>query len=769
MDMDWDTTQWSLREIEAACSALVQEIKDCPLDGPGQKRRDYSQQMLLRLCNRHVEALYYFERVLESMVNHSLPGLSYGLDQHALNLAPLLAAMAPIHDCAQRLLDIKTIRRVIDILLVEPNLAANIIQCAVHMRFFCDPNHRHYALPDDAPEAEVLLHEKENRERCRRKYFAKCMEHEALVNKWKRAKAERLADLDGWRRASIARMDKEPGGLKRKKKSALKGGMDYHHVTKTALVDRAVRSKLVGVAERTRHEVCGKKGEGITGLVCIARLHGDDEKRCKALRILLLVASVPLLARCVLHGNATGLCVSLLNVREPLKVRRLALDVLQAASLSVLTCCRQPATAPASPALEKPAPRRRVRDAAAAGHGRVRRVGPRAVDARRVRGRPAAVDGGLRRPAQGPGDRGDEAFHEPCGEVDAVRELARPGWLAVVLELLNGRDEALFLGAVRFCQRCAASCEGAMRHVLKEVLAFGGRPLERAIVGGLASGPNRGGRGALAGCACLELLAQLRAAQESEIPNFKGSDLGHFPLAQLTTFPPGRMGLVAARVEDMLAPLLASGDPTQPAFLRSLIVLLYASRVGRSPVVLPGALGDECVADQDSRSYRRLQKGRRRDKPSTPADAHKRDAATLTDHCRGAFEALCGASDDDAAASGLALAKLKAAMPIFQFLCQPKKQSFLYELERRARYAHCVAGFNEIEDGDVKHLSASDRRLHYFAVESMLLTLSCAANAKDEGFATAASTLTAEKRRLNALRDDRAGRGCGAAAASRAR
>ena len=102
-----------------------------------------------------------------------------------------------------------------------------------------------------------------------------------------------------------------------------------------------------------------------------------------------------------------------------------------------------------------------------------------------------------------------QAFHEPCGEVDAVRELARPGWLAVVLELLNGRDEALFLGAVRFCQRCAASCEGAMRHVLKEVLAFGGRPLERAIVGGLASGPNRGGRGALAGCACLELLAQL--------------------------------------------------------------------------------------------------------------------------------------------------------------------------------------------------------------------------------------------------------------------
>jgi hypothetical protein len=190
MDMDWDTTQWSLREIEAACSALVQEIKDCPLDGPGQKRRDYSQQMLLRLCNRHVEALYYFERVLESMVNHSLPGLSYGLDQHALNLAPLLAAMAPIHDYAQRLLDIKTIRRVIDILLVEPNLAANIIQCAVHMRFFCDPNHHHYAsrLPDGAPEAEVLLHEKENRERCRRKYFAKCMEHEALVNKWKRAK-----------------------------------------------------------------------------------------------------------------------------------------------------------------------------------------------------------------------------------------------------------------------------------------------------------------------------------------------------------------------------------------------------------------------------------------------------------------------------------------------------------------------------------------------------------------------------------------------------
>ncbi|KAH8066179.1 hypothetical protein JL722_595 [Aureococcus anophagefferens] len=239
------------------------------------------------------------------------------------------------------------------------------------------------------------------------------------------------------------------------KQTNLMMDMDWD-TTQWSLREIEAASKLVGVAERTRHEVCGKKGEGITGLVCIARLHGDDEKRCKALRILLLVASVPLLARCVLHGNATGLCVSLLNVREPLKVRRLALDVLQAASLSVLTCCRQPATAPASPVPEK---------------------------------------------AARPGDRGDEAFHEPCGEVDAVRELARPGWLAVVLELLNGRDEALFLGAVRFCQRCAASCEGAMRHVLKEVLAFGGRPLERAIVGGLASGPNRGGRGALAGCA----------------------------------------------------------------------------------------------------------------------------------------------------------------------------------------------------------------------------------------------------------------------------
>ncbi|KAH8083914.1 metalloendopeptidase [Aureococcus anophagefferens] len=116
-------------------------------------------------------------------------------------------------------------------------------------------------------------------------------------------------------------------------------------------------------------------------------------------------------------------------------------------------------------------------------------------------------------------------------------------------------------------------------------------------------------------------------------------------------------------------------------------------------------------------------------------------------------------------------------MPIFQFLCQPKKQSFLYELERprATRTASCPAplrrraaaarmlfdratllrfcsfavqaGFNEIEDGDVKHLSASDRRLHYFAVESML-TLSCAANVKDEG--RRLRPADREKRRLNA-------------------
>ena len=61
MDVDWDTTGWSLREVESACAALLAEAKNASADPAGQKRRAAAQKMLVRLLKRHREAVGYVE------------------------------------------------------------------------------------------------------------------------------------------------------------------------------------------------------------------------------------------------------------------------------------------------------------------------------------------------------------------------------------------------------------------------------------------------------------------------------------------------------------------------------------------------------------------------------------------------------------------------------------------------------------------------------------------------------------------------------------
>merc|ERR1711903_357411 len=78
------------------------------------------------------------------------------------------------------------------------------------------------------------------------------------------------------------------------------------------------------------------------------------EIQALALRVL-LVAAQPGLARPLLRANVADLCRSLLNVREPVEVRRAALDVLQAGALSCLTCVNLPR--PASRASSRPGTR----------------------------------------------------------------------------------------------------------------------------------------------------------------------------------------------------------------------------------------------------------------------------------------------------------------------------------------------------------------------------------------------------------------------------
>ena len=60
LDNDWDTSEWSLQEIESACMTLLTECEK----NASKKRQSLSIRMLLRLLDRHQEAVAYIEKVL---------------------------------------------------------------------------------------------------------------------------------------------------------------------------------------------------------------------------------------------------------------------------------------------------------------------------------------------------------------------------------------------------------------------------------------------------------------------------------------------------------------------------------------------------------------------------------------------------------------------------------------------------------------------------------------------------------------------------------
>lgn len=60
LDLDWDTSTWSLNEIESACSTLLTECETAA----SAKRRGLSMKMLLRLMDRHKSAVRYVEVAL---------------------------------------------------------------------------------------------------------------------------------------------------------------------------------------------------------------------------------------------------------------------------------------------------------------------------------------------------------------------------------------------------------------------------------------------------------------------------------------------------------------------------------------------------------------------------------------------------------------------------------------------------------------------------------------------------------------------------------
>ena len=207
MDADWNTDGWSAREIESALNALMREVRLAAPTDEGQKRRAKAQKMFLRLLERHREAVQYVERVLEGLCHRGLPAAVVHMDDaEALNLAPLLAALAPAKDFARRLLDVHAVRRACRCVARRANLAAAIIQCRVQMKYLCDPEAPRYAakIPDDAREDEAEHIRRETREYCRRKWVAKCWEQDALVRRWRAAEATRDAEFMAKRRCGFS-------------------------------------------------------------------------------------------------------------------------------------------------------------------------------------------------------------------------------------------------------------------------------------------------------------------------------------------------------------------------------------------------------------------------------------------------------------------------------------------------------------------------------------------------------------------------------------
>jgi len=123
LDNDWDTSGWTLPEIESATSTLISEIET----GGSVKRRELSLKMVGRLLDRHKEAVNYINKVSESILNKALPmNLTNGIHPHALNLSHLLAFIG--HRFADEFSVLGPISKICKILTYEMDLATRVLQ-----------------------------------------------------------------------------------------------------------------------------------------------------------------------------------------------------------------------------------------------------------------------------------------------------------------------------------------------------------------------------------------------------------------------------------------------------------------------------------------------------------------------------------------------------------------------------------------------------------------------------------------------------------------
>lgn len=584
MDMDWDTSDWSLRQIEKGCDVLICECRRAERSPSGVRRRDFAQRMLARLIDRHLEARSYMERELENVVKHALPNPVYGLDDEALNMAPLLASLTTF---AAPLVEMNTARRLVQLLLVEPNLAARLIQTHVRLRFMLNPV-KWKAMKSS--NGDMCWLEGHTRNSMRLKWLARCLDLCSLLEQWRtcRLLLRRGIPLD------------EDGVVPSCSRRAMLTVALQSYV---ALLE-TLCSKTHKLYDTARRQIVCADGRGITALLCLATKTDDLRLRLAVLRLLLLLSPVPSTLNRMLTTHVAQFCAHALH--DEADIRSLALDVLQALALSACVACH-------------PSPAQRADDAPE-----------------------TAMPGGNAISAP-------SSLRSTCSADDVCALLVRPKWLGHVLSLLQERDERLFVGAIRFAQRCAATCASALAIVTREVLAHGGRPLERIILDGIGAPHYRLGNPLMhPGFASLELLAQL------------ASD------------PVCRTLLENGGAPGMLEPLLSCRDITSPAFLRALAVCVLLSQSGTADCVMPGSMNDAWSVD-----------GRQLEK--------RDEASELSEIVRRCLMRILLRPCADATFSCAVLVRLNAAPALAEFLCCPRRPTHAYDLPQFARYVHCVA------------------------------------------------------------------------------
>lgn len=264
---EWDTSSWSCREIQKACEVLIAASSQGTA-----LRREKARGMLAVLTRRHREAYDYVQANLENLVNHALPSAVYGLDDAALNLAPLLEDLSA--EFARQLCEVNTIRRIVNLLLVEPTAAIVLIQAQVRLRFFS----------------------KRQAQRLARRF-----ELSFLVERWRKRSTLLLR-----------------AGISAKKREDVALALRCHIVV--------LENICTSTTKQAKQQLCAQ-GRGTTALVCAA----TKDKRY--LRLLLFMSKVPSIVRHLLSANVAGLCVAALADSKDAEA---ALGVLEALALSTL-------------------------------------------------------------------------------------------------------------------------------------------------------------------------------------------------------------------------------------------------------------------------------------------------------------------------------------------------------------------------------------------------------------------------------------------------